>query len=97
MTTVNRILLGVVVYLVVGIILKNHTRIGTVQFKDHSTRFVFFYILPLGGLAFYVVGIFVYFFIMYASSLVFGQYDTSWIDEGKFFPEPNLPEYPPKA
>ncbi len=78
------------IYLVIGIVLKNHTKIGTVQFKDHDTKFIFFYVIPLGGLAFYLVSNLVYCLIMSVSSLIF----LDSLRRGNFFPLPDLPEYP---
>lgn len=78
----------VAAYLIVGIILKNNTKIGTVQFKEYGTRFVFFYAIPLGGLLFYVVTNLIYILVMFGSTLIF---DIPAIDRGNFFPNPDPP------
>jgi len=83
------------VYLIVGLILKNHTKIGTVQFKNYSTRFVIFYIIPLGGLLFYMVAGIIYFFLMAVSEVIFGiGASDSVMGLNDFFKDPELPKYP---
>ena len=91
MTTMSWFLVWVLVYLVVGIVLKNHTRIGTVQFKDFSTRFIIFYIFPLSGVFIYMLGNAIYYLFMIVSEVIFGFQATA---PGKFFKEPNWTEYP---
>ena len=91
MTNVAWFLLGLVVYLVIGVVLKNHTKIGTVKFKNFSTRFIVFYIFPLAGLVVYVVGMTVYTFMMAVAELVF---DSDSAGPGGLFPEPPGPKYP---
>ncbi len=94
MTDVSWFLVWVLIYLVVGIILKNHTRIGTVQFKDHSTRFIIFYVIPLGGVLFFVISNSIYFIAMVASEIIFG---THAMGPDSFFKDPQWPEYPKKT
>lgn len=94
MTTMCWWLVGILVYLIVGLILKNHTKIGTVQFKDYSIRFVFFYIIPLGGLAFYLISCAVYELIMVASDIIFMNIGGNAIDPNDFFVMPKMPKYP---
>ena len=91
MTTMSWFLVWALIYLVVGIVLKNHTRIGTLQFKDHSTRFIIFYIIPLGGVFFYAISSMVYFLVMVISEIIFGTYAMG---PDSFFKDPQWPEYP---
>jgi len=91
MTTMSWFLVWALIYLVVGIVLKNHTRIETVQFKDYSTRFIIFYIIPLGGVLFFVVSNVVYVLTMIISEMIFGNLAMS---SDSFFKDLQWPEYP---
>ncbi len=97
MTTASWILLGIVIYLIVGIILKNHTRIGTVQFKNYGARFIFLYSIPLGGLLFYWISNCLYIGMMIISCVIFRNAietrEDERVDNG-LFPFPKFPKYP---
>ncbi len=94
MTTLSWFLVGALIYLFVGVILKLHTRIGTVVFADYGIRFVLFYAIPLGGLFVYMLGTWVYVMMLLIADLFFfnSSPDTA-IDCSKLFPEPIFPDF----
>lgn len=68
-TTILASLLGIALYLLVGMVLTHHTKLGHKYYHHAPIRLTFFYIIPIMGIVIYLVGLII---IQMVDELLFG-------------------------
>ena len=71
MTTVLALLLAIALYLLVGMVLAHHTKIGSEFYPNSLIRLTFFWIVPIVGFVIWVVAMLV--LCVFSDILLFGD------------------------